>query len=369
VIQKLLIFLKESFSVNQRSYGWINLARGLIIIMVVYRHAFEGLRNSGLDLSPYYYYEILNKLMYTFRMPLFFMISGVLMNLSMKKLGLKDYVTKRAQYILYPYLIWAVIQVSLQNLLPQFVNEKTGWSTYLSIIYNPREIEQFWYLHALFCIMVIYSVLKVKLKIPPGVHLAIGLVLFLISQYTYKQGIILYFLWDVIANYIFFAMGDLVSGFLLNRENRDKIASKKLLLINLPVFIALHYYYLLNPSVQLSPFFLVIALSGIILMLNVSFMFEDARRLGFLKVLGANSLYIYLMHVMLMAGARVVMIRFLHIENIPFMLASTILIGLLVPVLAHSILNKYGFWWLFNPNRAVSSAKPVIVSTKETTVA
>lgn len=306
--------------------------------------------------------------MYTFRMPLFFMISGVLMNLSMKKLGLKDYVRKRAQYILYPYLIWTVIQVSLQNLLPQFVNEKTGWSTYLSIIYNPREIEQFWYLHALFSIMVIYSVLKVKLKIPPFIHLAIGLVLFLISQYTYKHGIILYFMWDVFANYIFFALGDLLSGYLLNKENRNKIASKKLLLINIPVCFALHYYYLLNPEVQSHPFILVIALSGIILMLNVSFLLEKTPGLEFLKVLGANSLYIYLMHVMLMAGARVVMIRLFHIESIPFLLASTILLGLVVPILAHHILNKYGFWWLFDPNRPVSSIPPMAVSTKENTV-
>lgn len=364
-----MTFLKDPFTVHQRSYGWINLARGLIIIMVVYRHAFEGLRNSGIDLSPYYYYEMLNKLMYTFRMPLFFMISGVLLNPSLKKLGLNDYLRKRAQYILYPYLIWTVIQVSLQNLMPQFVNEKTSWSTYLSIIYNPREIEQFWYLHALFCIMVIYSILKVKLRIPPAIHLAMGLVLFLISQYTYKQGIILYFMRDVIAHYVFFALGDLVSSYLINKNNRDKIASKKLLLLNLPVFVALHYYYLLHPEVHTQPFILVIALSGIVFILNISFLLEEKRGLQFLKVLGANSLYIYLMHVMLMAGARVTMMRFMHIENVPFLLASTIILGLLVPILAYHILNKFGFWWLFSPNHSRTSLTPATGKPKETTVA
>jgi hypothetical protein len=49
-------------------------------------------------------------------------------------------------------------------------------------------------------------------------------------------------------------------------------------------------------------------------------------------------------------------------------LASTILLGLVVPILAHYILNKYGFWWLFNPNRPVSSIPSVAVPTKETTV-
>ncbi len=298
-------------------------------------------------------------------MPLFFMISGVLLNLSMKKLGLKDYVIKRAQYILYPYFIWTIIQITIQNLLPQFVNEKTGWQTYLSIIYNPREIEQFWYLHALFCIMVIYSVVKVKLKLSPAAHMFVGLVLFLISQYTYTHGIILYFVYDIIANYIFFATGDLISGYLFNKGNREKIASKKLLAFILPIFIALHYYYLINPEVQTKPFILVIALSGIILMLNVSFLLENKKGLGLLKVLGANSLYIYLMHVMLMAGSRVVMIRFFHIDYIPFLLAASITIGLFVPVLAHFVLNKYGFWWLFNPNRPVSSVKPIAIPAKE----
>jgi fucose 4-O-acetylase-like acetyltransferase len=344
-------FLKSSYSVHERSLGWINLARGFIIIMVVYRHSFEGIRNSGIDISAYEYLEVLNNMMYTFRMPLFFIISGILMSLSLKKSGLANYIRNRAEYILYPYVVWCIIQISLQMMMPQYVNDKAGWRSYLSILYNPREIEQFWYLFALFNIMAIYSIAKIKLKIQPVMHILIALVFFLIAQYTFNHGIKLYFVNDILGHYIFFAAGDLASGFVLDPKNREKLASHKTFLLILPVFLALHYYYLVRPEVMTSPFILVITFSGIIMAISVSFMLEKTKGLQWIKILGANSLYIYLMHVMIMAANRIFMLKILHIGSIPLVLFANMIIGLFIPILIYGILMRTGFWWLFSPNR------------------
>jgi fucose 4-O-acetylase-like acetyltransferase len=319
--------------------------------MVVYRHSFEGIRNSGIDISAYEYLEVLNNMMYTFRMPLFFIISGILMSLSLKKNGLANYIRKRAEYILYPYVVWCFIQISLQMIMPQFVNDKTGWLSYLNILYNPREIEQFWYLFALFNIMAIYSIAKIKLKIQPVMHILIALVFFLIAQYTFNHGIKLYFVNDILGHYIFFAAGDLASGYVLDPKNREKLASYKTFLMILPVFLVLHYYYLVRPEVMTSPFILVITFSGIIMAISVSFLLEKTKGLQWIKILGANSLYIYLMHVMIMAANRIFMLKVLHIGSIPLVLFANMIIGLFIPILVHSILMRTGFWWLFSPNR------------------
>lgn len=350
-IQQISTFLRNAFSVRERNLAWINLARGIVIIMVVYRHSFEGIRNSGIDLSSYRYLEVLNNMMYTFRMPLFFVISGILMNLTLKKSGLGDYITKRAQYILYPYLVWTVIQVSLQLLLPQFVNSKTSFWSYLYILYNPREIEQFWYLHTLFFIMLIYAIMKVRFKVSPVVQFSAGIIFFYLELYFQRNNIHLYFVNDILGHYIFFASGDLFSSFLLNKENRDKMASPKLFLASLPVFLLLHIYYMLGDNVASKPIILLIIFSGILFSLSVSFMFEKKEGLQWLKVLGANSLYIYLMHVMVMAASRVVLIRFFHLDSVLFILFFNIFLGLVLPILLYNLLNRMGFWWLFTPTK------------------
>jgi fucose 4-O-acetylase-like acetyltransferase len=351
LFKRIREFLKSSYSVHERSLGWINLARGFIIIMVVYRHSFEGIRNSGIDLSEYEYLEVLNNMMYTFRMPLFFVISGILMSLSLKKSGLTHYIRKRAEYILYPYVIWCVIQISLQMLMPQYVNDQAGWSSYLSILYNPREIEQFWYLFALFNIMAIYSIGKIKLKLNPWLHMIIALLFFLIAQYTFNHGIKLYFINDILGHYIFFAAGDLASSFVLDQKNREKLSSYKSLLMILPVFLALHYYYLVSPEIMASPFILIITFSGIVTAIILSFILDKKNGLQWIKVLGANSLYIYLMHVMIMAANRIFMLQILNIGSIPIVLFTNMLVGLFVPILIYNILMRTGFWWLFSPNR------------------
>jgi peptidoglycan/LPS O-acetylase OafA/YrhL len=236
-------------------------------------------------------------------------------------------------------------------MMPQYVNDKAGWRSYLSILYNPREIEQFWYLFALFNIMAIYSIAKIKLKIQPVMHILIALVFFLIAQYTFNHGIKLYFVNDILGHYIFFAAGDLASGFVLDPKNREKLASHKTFLLILPVFLALHYYYLVRPEVMTSPFILVITFSGIIMAISVSFMLEKTKGLQWIKILGANSLYIYLMHVMIMAANRIFMLKILHIGSIPLVLFANMIIGLFIPILIYGILMRTGFWWLFSPNR------------------
>jgi fucose 4-O-acetylase-like acetyltransferase len=75
--------------------GWIDYARGICIILVCYRHCFDGLRESDLAVGDYPLLEILNVCFYSFRMPLFFIVSGLFVSRSLQKKSLKDYVWSR----------------------------------------------------------------------------------------------------------------------------------------------------------------------------------------------------------------------------------------------------------------------------------
>jgi peptidoglycan/LPS O-acetylase OafA/YrhL len=211
----------------------------------------------------------------------------------------------------------------------------------------------------------LYSILKVKFRLDSRIHVALALVFFLVAQYTFNHGIKLYFINDILGHYIFFAAGDLISSFILDTKNREKIASVKNLLIILPAFLLLHYYYLANPDIITKPFILVITFSGIAFAIILSFLLEKTKGLQWLKVLGANSLYIYLMHVMIMAANRIFLLKFLKIESIPVVLFSNIIVGLFLPILVYNILMRTGFWWLFSPNKS-SNLKAVYVASLNT---
>src|SRR5690606_33386494 len=57
---------------SRTRYPWVDYARGITIILVVYRHVFEGLGEEVAEAYPAL--EYFNTFFFSFRMPLFFMI-------------------------------------------------------------------------------------------------------------------------------------------------------------------------------------------------------------------------------------------------------------------------------------------------------
>ena len=57
--------------------NWIDYARGIAIILVCYRHVYEGSKEAGIPVKDYNFLEYANISLYSFRMPLFFIISGL----------------------------------------------------------------------------------------------------------------------------------------------------------------------------------------------------------------------------------------------------------------------------------------------------
>ena len=47
--------------------NWIDYARGIAIILVVYRHAFEGLKESGIPVGKYFFLEYANIFLFSFK--------------------------------------------------------------------------------------------------------------------------------------------------------------------------------------------------------------------------------------------------------------------------------------------------------------
>ncbi len=102
--------------------AWIDYARGISIILVCYRHCFDGLREAHLPMSGYPVLEILNVCFYSFRMPLFFIVSGLFVSRSLQKKSMAGYFKSRFSVVFYPLMIWGSLQITLQLLLKNYAS-------------------------------------------------------------------------------------------------------------------------------------------------------------------------------------------------------------------------------------------------------
>ena len=292
-------------------------------------------------------------------MPLFFIVSGIFIAASFNKRGMETFVKTKMKTILYPYFVWGCLQITLQLIFSKFVNNPPQPKDYIYLLYLPREIEQFWYLYALFNVTILYVILKYKAGMKSWQHIIFGLILFFISTWCYQNNIIIGFFGDILHYYVFIALGDIIHKFMKKPENMHWFQSWTLFFILLIPFIVTQYYFLYaNMQFPESKYqhveyfqpllFIPISLTGCAFIISISFLFQRYAKVNWLRVLGTHSLYIYVAHVLVFASIRVFMVRVLHITYIPVLLITCIFFGLLVPVLLYKLSCRLNMQWIFS---------------------
>src|SRR5882724_835715 len=336
--------------------AWVDYLRGIAIILVVYRHALIGIQRGNIPVPQALVNA--NMIFYSFRMPLFFIISGIFISGSIARRPLKKLIYTKFENLLYPYLIWAFIQVTLQVLLSHYTNAERTPRDYLFILYQPKALDQFWYLPALFNSTVVYLLLKAKWHVPNWGQLLIGLGLFLLAPHIHNLSMVT----DWMEFYIFFALGDSLSALFFQERSQRFLKNPLTLLAIAPVFIATELWYLYRmagPGV--GPFeFLAIALTGCFCMFVLAFRLQSWNILRFLRVLGFHSLFIYVMHVIVTAFARVILTKYLGLHNPEILLVCCIALGVTIPVILYNTLIRNNiFWFLFSlqkPSKLIHSS-------------
>ncbi|MEC5044856.1 acyltransferase family protein, partial [Klebsiella pneumoniae] len=150
---------------NANRNEWVDYAKGFGIVLVVYGHISRGLYNSGI-ISDTKWFHFIDSLIYSFHMPLFFFLSGLFLMKSFQGRGLSYFIFNKVDTILYPYLIWSIIQGLTEFLLSKYTNGNVRLSDVYGLLWHPRA--QFWFLYSLFLNFILISLilaLKEKLKI------------------------------------------------------------------------------------------------------------------------------------------------------------------------------------------------------------
>ena len=338
---------------------WVDYLRGIAILLVVYRHALIGIERSGISVPVML--ANANMIFYSFRMPLFFIVSGLFIGGSLLKKNVKQLVSIKFENLLYPYFVWTIIQITLQILLSKYVNSERGWRDYTYILYQPRSLDQFWYLPALFNATVIYLLVKTKLKPPAWMQLTLGLAFYFVSPFLSNISM----LSDWMEFYLFFALGDIISSFFFKNSSQNFLKNAWTLLLIIPFFVLTQIFYLNNDEYYYrnnflgQAEFLVIALIGCLAMFLLAFRLQTWKILSFLRVLGYHSLYIYVMHVLVIAFIRLLLTKVFGILNPGIILICGIAFGVTIPVMVYNLFIKDNFaWFLFSYHKKRSRTRP-----------
>lgn len=319
---------------------WVDNAKAIGIILVVYGHVARGLVNSNIE-APTPYYQLLDQVIYSFHMPLFFFLSGLFFIQTLDKKSAGKLVLSKVDTILYPYVVWSLIQGGIEVMLSQHANGAVTWAEVLALWWQPRA--QFWFLYALFFVFAFASLVYWAFSTRRHMLMfgvSIGLYLFPppITHYIIPN--------FIVGHLVFFCL-----GIVFNTHFKiTKFSSlTSLLLISAAFAIAQWLFHAVFEfqSIDRNPALLALTIVSILFVVTLATCLAK-REFNFLAYIGASSMAIYLMHILAGSGTRVLLSKLLHIESFTVHLIAGCLAGILAPLIAVVVIRQLKIPFVFS---------------------
>lgn len=316
-------------------YKWIDVAKGLGIVLVVYGHVLRGIHGSlAIPLSESFF-MFSDNFVYSFHMPLFFILSGLFFEKSLRKRTTISFLKEKLYSLAYPFIVWSILQTSIEFFLSKYTNGSVGIEELWTCLFIPRA--QFWFLYALFFINLINLCLFAINK-KYGLIFSMVLAVFLFG-FDVDLGV-----FTRTANHlIYFNLGIMLHGVIFRYINVIE-GSFFALLFSATLFLLLWFLFAQKEFVFNSVFFpwfnFVLALLGIVgVVLLSSWLVRFDFSLLFEK-LGFYSMQIYLTHIIIGSGIRVALMKIGILSPLIHIIVGTTA-GILIPCLIAFFADKH----------------------------
>jgi uncharacterized membrane protein YcfT len=294
---------------------WIDAVKGLTIILVVFHHVFHGVQASigfsDLTLEIY-------RLTSPIRMPLFFLVAGFFAKKSIDG-SIHKFIDTKVAHFIYLYVLWSIISITIRSALSSFTHNDVSYLDILTIFWEPTFT--IWFLYAL---LIAFVTARLTRGVPPIVQVIGALILGVIAQNVSEGSNILV---KTAKLYPLFIIGVHYSYLIRNRVVNS---SYVIFFIVTALYVAgalFAYQY----SIKLTSYlYYVMAGFGVLSLMTAINILENVKPIfNTLQYVGKKSIYIYLMHFLPAAGARIILIKFGF--NDPLLI---VLLGTLISVLS-----------------------------------
>jgi fucose 4-O-acetylase-like acetyltransferase len=328
---------RKSVSTPLFRLSWVDTAKGLGIFLVVFGHCGRGLMSAGIAPTSGPLAETI-RWIYTFHMPLFFWLSGLFVARRLAA-PFPKFVIHVFRTVVYPYLLWASLQICVQSLFSHLTNEPASLSELTTILWQPSR--QYWFLYVLALAQCVHWVLS-RAFASSLLVFAASLILHVVVPLVLPPN------WTpvlLIFHYLPWITG---AAFLAPRlDQLAKIPSVWCWAASLACLSFIVLDIAPPPSETfVSPQGIVGVTGSVLLSVAV------ARKgtLGFLQTWGEASLEIYVAHTLASAGFRIALSQ-LGITNVTVHLIGGTLVGIVFPLALLHLARKADFPYLFTLRR------------------
>ena len=330
---------------------WLDIARGMGIALVAIGHALGGTIDSPAGKGAPFIREAFFSI-YTFHMPLFFILSGLMVQ---RRVGAapRDFGKSMLIDLVWPYFLWSVIQFTVIYALGSLVNKEIEryWPTVIGMPWRP--VSQFWFLYALFLLHLFAltclprlrpaGFLLVCLALKPAASiLALPVVIRLaaISAPWYGFGVFLAApgLYDLVVTHSKTIRGFIAPALAAALIVMTLIASPKYA----PdmAMSAASAAQIAGVAWNMAAF--PAGLCGALAIVGLATLVSGRAGVVF-ALLGRRSMPILILHIMGIAGTRIIVTKLLHVTAIFPTITLSVVVGLVWPLVAFSVAARLGW--------------------------
>jgi fucose 4-O-acetylase-like acetyltransferase len=348
---------------------WPDYAKGMAMIFLVLGHVrtgFEQIQYQGKPLGVSQAMEMISQVLYLANVPLFFVISGLYLRNSLFKRGAAHFIGNKFNTIFYPYLVWGSIQLLFQYVgyRLQMSNTPRELSDWLKLLYDPRPLDQFWFLYTLFTMSVLYALLVYYARLNKTTLFIIAILAYV--AYYYLPDTFFIFGIKYMAKFFFYlVLGDIASRWLLDETNVKRFSSVIVLLLILAAFTGVklamkgeeenNFFTVQNLLVLLAIFI------GMSLTISLSYLLQRLKTARWLSVVGKNTMYIYCMHIIIAGISRALILKATNYQYPNICIIVVVIISVALPIALIPVFQRWGLWFLFSPVKPVKEVpKPLV---------
>lgn len=276
--------------------AWLDGLKGFAILLVILGHVLSGYLDAGTFVGGYARFFGLRSWIYSFHMPLFFLISGFTFTLAYWREGRLKRKNYAAQLLnlLWIYVVFALLQWGIKQAVPEMVNDAYDLEDLKRMFVEP--LGNFWYIYVLFVIYLLGAVTRAASW--PLLWLLLPGALAVLAADTHLDWTNLT-LYRVVYHFFFFALGSALCRY------RNILSSKKLLgVAAMTLSVAAYFYLFWYTRKWYATWKVAIAVATCFVNLTLFYRWRRLAELPLLQLYGRYCLELYLLHTFFTAGLR-----------------------------------------------------------------
>lgn len=147
--------MDKSLTINKNRIEWIDIAKGIGIILVIVAHAeipYKSSFNNEVLFQRFF--------VYSFHMPLFFFLSGLCFKVN-NNISFKTFLQKKAKGLMIPYLTFSIIWIIFESTVAIYQNQFTFHFIKNEIVTYLLQVRYhaIWFLPCMFVLEIVFYVM------------------------------------------------------------------------------------------------------------------------------------------------------------------------------------------------------------------